>query len=112
MKNVRSTLFLATAALLAVSTARGPILSVSAARADKSRLFHGVGVVREVDAEHGRLVVSHEDIPGLMPAMVMAFAVDPPSLARGLKPGDKIEFDVTAKTYIIKNLKPTGGGKK
>ena len=76
------------------------------------RLFHGVGVVREVDAEHGRLVVSHEDIPGLMPAMVMAFAVDPPSLARGLKPGDKIEFDVTAKTYIIKNLKPTGGGKK
>lgn len=37
-----------------------------------------------------RIVVAHEDIPGLMPAMVMPFDVKDPSLLEDVDPGDRI----------------------
>ena len=46
------------------------------------------GVVVRVDGEH--VVLDHEDIPGLMPAMVMPFAVDDPLLLETLRPGDHV----------------------
>jgi len=51
------------------------------------------------------LTIDHEEIEGLMPAMVMMYRVDPPSLIGGLKPGDKIEFLIDAKHYTITNVK-------
>jgi protein SCO1/2 len=59
------------------------------ARAD---LHEAVGVVQEVDVESKQVVVDHEDIPGLMPAMVMSFDVGDPALLERLEPGQRIRF--------------------
>jgi Cu/Ag efflux protein CusF len=68
-------------------------------------LYRGVGVVTDVNQETGSLTVNHEDIPGLMPKMEMLFRVEPRDLSEGVRPGDKIEFLVEAKTYKIRELK-------
>lgn len=50
------------------------------------------GVIRSVDAAHSEIVVSHEDIPGYMPGMTMAFPVkDDPRVIAVLRAGDRIE---------------------
>lgn len=68
-------------------------------------LHQGVGVVTDINDETGSLTVNHEDIPGLMPKMEMLFRVDPPNLSKGVRPGDRIEFLVEAKTFKIRELK-------
>jgi hypothetical protein len=37
--------------------------------------------------------------------MEMLFRVDPPSLSKGVRPGDRIQFLVEAKTFKIRELK-------
>ena len=65
------------------------------------KTYPGIGTVVGTIPRSGRLVVSHEDIPGFMAAMEMSFAVNPPSLLNGLNPGDKINFTFDeAKTAI------------
>ena len=68
-------------------------------------LYRGLGVVTDVNPQTGSLTVNHEDIPGLMPKMEMLFRVEPRNLSEGVRPGDKIEFLVEAKTYKIRELK-------
>jgi protein SCO1/2 len=36
------------------------------------------------------VVIKHEDVPGLMPAMTMPFTVRDPALVAGLEPGDRV----------------------
>jgi protein SCO1/2 len=47
------------------------------------------GEVIEVRPPH-EVVIRHDDVPGLMPAMTMPFSVRDPSLLDGLEPGDKV----------------------
>jgi Cu/Ag efflux protein CusF len=81
------------------------LAAAGSARAEAERLFHGSGVVTGVDATAGSLTIRHKPIAGLMPAMEMPFAVEPPSLIGKVKKGDAVEFDVTGGTYRIKRLK-------
>ena len=74
------------------------------AQVQQSR-YRGIGVVTDVNQETGSLTVNHEDIPGLMPKMEMLFRVEPRNLSEGVRPGDKIEFSVEAKTYKILELR-------
>jgi len=69
----------------------------------RGTLYHASGVVRGVDREARQLVVAHEDIPGLMPAMTMNFDVAEPDLLDGLTPGQRIAFDlrVTGRSYRV-----------
>ena len=55
------------------------------------RLFHGHGVVRALPAD-GALVLAHDDLPGLMPAMTMPFHLRLPALRSGLAVGDEVNF--------------------
>jgi mono/diheme cytochrome c family protein len=55
--------------------------------------YKSVGVIKSVDVENGKVTVDHEDIPGYMQAMEMTEPVAETSLD-GLKPGDKVEFDL------------------
>jgi Cu/Ag efflux protein CusF len=71
------------------------------------KVFHGVGIVTAVEPT-GTLTVNHEPIEGLMPAMEMAFKVNPSSLAKGVRPGDKIDFSLEGRTYTIVGLKVVG----
>lgn len=55
--------------------------------------YAGVGVVRKVDAEQGKVTLQHEPIEALgWPAMTMAFRVKDAKLLAGLEPGRKVRF--------------------
>jgi protein SCO1/2 len=56
------------------------------------KTYEGVGVVREVQPDLKQIVIAHEDIPGLMPAMTMSFDVPDVALLSTLAPGQKIRF--------------------
>lgn len=54
------------------------------------------GIVRAIAPERNLLLVTHEEVPGLMSAMTMAFPTADGRLVRGLTPGDRIEFTLKA----------------
>jgi len=60
------------------------------------RSFHARGIVRELAADGHTVVVRHEDIPGFMPKMTMAFNVRDAGELRGIHAGDAITFNVKA----------------
>jgi Cu/Ag efflux protein CusF len=78
-----------------------------AQQSDPNRIFSGKGIVTAIEPA-GTLTISHEAIEGLMAAMEMTFSVKPPALAKGVRPGDKIEFSVDGKTFTVVGLKVTG----
>jgi protein SCO1/2 len=59
-----------------------------------------------------RVVVDHEDIPGLMPAMVMPFDVASPSLLAGVVPGARIlaRYELSEQGGRLTALRVTGTG--
>ncbi len=57
---------------------------------DGSRRYPITGQVQGVDPAAGRASVSHEDIPGFMPAMTMEFTILDAAVLAALKPGDRI----------------------
>ena len=80
---------------------------VTEARADEAKIFHGKGVVTGVDADTGVLTLDDEAIPGLMDAMEMEYQTNPPSLAKGLTKGDKVEFSVDGKSLTVVGIRKT-----
>ncbi|HTF35155.1 MAG TPA: SCO family protein [Myxococcota bacterium] len=75
---------------------------------DGGRRYEGRGIVREVEPELRQLVIEHEDIPGLMPAMTMNFDVADPKLLAQAKPGEAVDFEVSfdGRSYRITRLQP------
>lgn len=65
-----------------------------------------------MQAETGQILIAHEDIPGLMPAMTMNFDVADRTLLETLSHGDAIEFEVefTGKAYIVTKATVVGTG--
>jgi Cu/Ag efflux protein CusF len=75
---------LATAAAIAVSTSAALAGDVVWTR----------GEVTKVDTGQSKVTVKHEEISNLdMPAMTMVFFVPDPTVLKGLKPGQKKEFE-------------------
>ena len=54
----------------------------------------GQGTVAAVNAVRGEITLDHGDIPGLMGAMTMTFAVPDKAILADVTPGAKVEFDV------------------
>jgi protein SCO1/2 len=71
-----------------------PLLAALACGEPGPPTYEGRGAVREVDAKERQVVIAHEDIPGLMPAMTMNFDVPDPKLLAALAPGQQIRFRV------------------
>ena len=67
---------------------------VSRAEAEASRAHRAHGIVRELRLEQGQAVIEHDDIPGLMPAMTMAFDVAEPGMLEGLRSGQRVDFSL------------------
>lgn len=63
---------------------------------DGARRYEARGVVREVRPEWKQVVIAHEEIEGLMPAMTMNFDVEDPELLARLERGQAIAFSVEA----------------
>ena len=77
---------------------------------DRVSSYQGKGVVREVQSEYGQVVIAHEDIPGLMPAMTMNFDVPDAELLERLTPGQSIDFtlEFTGRSYRVIDATVTG----
>jgi protein SCO1/2 len=63
----------------------------SAAMDPNTREFPVTGVLTAAPAE-GRVMVSHDEIPGYMPAMTMPFAIADGERLPALAPGDRVRF--------------------
>jgi len=60
------------------------------------RTHTGHGIVREVSVEERQVLLAHDEIPGVMPAMTMNLSVYDAALLDSLHPGDEIDFELTA----------------
>jgi len=56
------------------------------------RDYRATGVVRAVLGDIGALVITHEEIPGYMPAMTMAFRATSPQVYETVAVGDAVRF--------------------
>jgi len=75
-----------------------------------TRHFKLTGTVKSVDAEAGRVLIQHGDIPGFMGAMTMFYSVGKGEDLRKLASGDEVQSDVitsAAGTYL-QNIKVIG----
>jgi protein SCO1/2 len=52
----------------------------------------GRGLVLATDAAHRQITISHDQIPGVMDAMVMPFAISRQKDLTGIVPGDRVSF--------------------
>jgi protein SCO1/2 len=76
---------------------------VAASACDDVRRFGARGIVEDVKPEQGQVLIDHEDIVGLMPAMTMNFDVPDPELLASLEPGQQISFTLvrTSRGYEV-----------
>ncbi|HXH13270.1 MAG TPA: copper-binding protein [Alphaproteobacteria bacterium] len=65
---------------------------ITLTRSPGERRWSVRGIVRVVAPEINRIFIDHENIPGLMQAMTMAFEPADPTLLNGVTPGDRIRF--------------------
>jgi Cu/Ag efflux protein CusF len=64
----------------------------------------GVGQVIALVPETQEIVVDHEEIRGFMDAMTMGYKVNPTSLLKSVKPGDKVRFTIDTDKRAITKL--------
>jgi Cu/Ag efflux protein CusF len=102
---VEATETVAYADRVVVERTTGAVILAQGQQGEPDGIFRGVGVVTAIDPATGSLTLNHKEIKGLMPAMEMMYRVRPRSLSEGLRPGDKIDFDLDAKTYTIRRVK-------
>ncbi len=75
--------------------------------------WRGSGEITAVDAARGELEMAHDPIPAIdWPAMTMGFEVRDPALLRGLKKGQKVEFELAraGEGYVVVAIRPAPGG--
>ncbi len=93
-------------------TAKPGPTKTAAAPQPEARHYKGVGIVTKIVTEpkYGNepsVELNHEEIEGLMPAMIMEFYVKDKALLNNLKVGDKVEFTIEEKggSEIISAIK-------
>ena len=96
---VRSSCVLLLLAMAAISlgmigcrgTANSPAVSKNA-----SQQYPVRGIVVSIDPSNGEVLLKHDAIPGLMPAMTMSYRLENPSILSELHPGDLITATLLA----------------
>jgi protein SCO1/2 len=78
----------------------------SESKAPTGKQYPIKGKVIAVNPDKQSVKLDHEDIPGLMQAMEMEFAVENPKLLQGLKAGEQVQgrLKVDSGKYIITEL--------
>jgi Cu/Ag efflux protein CusF len=73
----------------------------------KEKIYDVKGKVVAVDLDKKKITLAHEDIPGLMSAMTMAFDLEDAKVVEGLKADDPVQGKLKVKDgkYIIVELK-------
>lgn len=67
------------------------LMAAAGAACSRDQVFTVTGVVR-TPLEGDQLVIAHDEIPGYMPAMTMAFTAAEPEAAATLRAGDRVAF--------------------
>lgn len=85
----------------------------AAATPGAERQWQVRAVVRAVLPDTRVLVVTHEEIPGLMAPMTMGFPLASPALAAGVSAGDEVRLTLrgTPPQVVITAIEPSGGGR-
>ncbi len=89
----------------AIAVPAGPTVGPNAKR------YPLKGVVTAIDPAQAKITVDHEEIPGYMSAMTMAFPIrDDPKVVAFLRPGDRIEATlvVDGETYFLEEVLTKG----
>jgi Cu(I)/Ag(I) efflux system periplasmic protein CusF len=75
----------------------------------KNGKYDAKGVVTKINTKLGSVEIDHEDIPGMMPRMIMEFYVQDKKMLDGLAVGDKVDFVLEYKhpTETIAEIKKT-----
>lgn len=73
-----------------VNTAPEP--TPQSGNAPKNGDYPAKGKITKINAELKSVELDHEDIPGVMPKMIMEFYVVEPAKIDGLKVGDEVDF--------------------
>jgi Cu/Ag efflux protein CusF len=63
----------------------------------RERTWSARGIVRVLAPEINRIFIDHQEIPGLMEAMTMAFEPEHSQMLNGLAPGDLVHFTLQQK---------------
>jgi len=71
-----------------------------------SAIGESTGIIQEIELAERRIVIEHQDIPGVMMAMTMAFELEASVDAGSVHAGDEVEFTVTQRDglYLITRL--------
>ncbi len=59
--------------------------------------YSGKGTVTKIDLTVGSVEMNHENVEGLMPAMIMEFYVTDKAMLKGLAVGEKVDFVIEYK---------------
>lgn len=89
----------------ALKSSPSPVVSptpVPTSITPKNGDYNAKGVVTKINLEQASVELNHEDIPGLMPPMIMEFFVTEKKLLDGLKVGDKVDFVIRYKDHTEK----------
>jgi protein SCO1/2 len=78
-----------------------------AQQSQRARRVEARGVVESVDVALAQVVIDHEDIPGVMPAMSMSFDVGDPRLLETLAPGQEIAFTLELRERSLRVVAAT-----
>lgn len=73
-------------------------------------IYPARGIVEDVDREGAQVLIDHEDVPGLMPAMTMNFAVPDEGVLAALSTGQVIDFEMrfTGRSYEVASFEVIG----
>ncbi len=74
-------------------------------------IHRGAGTVRKIDAAKGMVTLAHGPIASLnWPAMTMSFKLKDEALAKGIKAGDAVDFELVQSggDYVVTRLQPSG----
>lgn len=95
---------------LLLSTTLCCYLFLAAVHAHAQSRFEGEGRVVAVDKTHGTVTLDHGPIPGLMPAMRMAFPVQQIEQLQELQVGAVVRFSLQARgpEWVIATIEPVG----
>lgn len=88
------------------------VIGCDQATAPAERLYDITGKVVAVDAHKPSVTLDHDDIPGLMQAMTMEFAVPDRAVLTGIAVGDSVRGRIRKDEggYVLRSLEKHSGG--
>ena len=76
--------------------------ALAACGLEREQTYQVTGFVQSVDAPNKQVTISHEEIPGFMPAMTMNFDVAEAKLLDGVAPGARVAFDLRRSATLLR----------